>query len=1319
MPSPNVLEFTVQSFTPTQLAVKVKNISGAVLDKPLTIELYPLLSLVDQRIKDAAKAAATNPDLAGVATLKGVVTGALGWSVWAKGEMSDSIVVIMLINDRDKDGVEIPPVKLDAGDEFIILIPLNSQPHHGRIDLLYSYKYDTNPRQDGTLELRSPDTDDWKPDVTLKTDQASPTMIDPKTDVKIFWHVRDGVSAVLRGPLPGGNSEWTLSDETSSDYKMSDGSFLIKAVGPMTYILQAEVKRPDGKPNVQVVKMLSLDVFSKGKYGYLNARPRRVLPYGLVEIDWAAWGVKEVFIDAGGAARKITLTDMTLSGSRQGEGVMRVTAGKPAGEQPLETNVDLNVEINKKMETQAETKFKVIPWRKMQKSEFTGQPVGMAVAAPQMALLTTDGLWIANVNIDDFTPINYDQVQKVSFTNTTKTEKPKAWLALAASGGKFVILRQTNSDDLQVALYTNDGKPDEIPTLDLPPDLRLFMGRGAAFDLAVFANRAFVVAEAMFRTGPVRRAFSVGFNSSTKKAEYRAEPLLELLSGYRLLNFDDGLWALSRASGQMLRFKLTPDGKLEAHKAASAVDQRGASMLKEGVLVSVGRVLAVLSPTSVPSLAALDAFGLKNVLRYQNLTPLKDPGTIRQDLVYSPQNDRWSRCGHGLDATAGVVAFRGGDSERLWFIEPNADTYTLTVSSEHLFLPDYVTDVPSKPLPPVLDRKREFKIFNSTPMQFVEMNDACRRAGVTPFSTTGPVEMNPPTLTNLRTGIEEKFELTYNQADPPTVTLRFLMQRPAGIKNEYFLELTLSGPDLANATSVFKRIAPDTLAIAEVPGTKQQHSTTGRIEFSPKPLLNGIQLRLRNNTPYQLWQRSPDGEKEWVGDAIKINYNTPSLSIYAHGAGELSFDVDFALPQGIEVTLGNVSQTQRMRVNWDKSLGLLVESTAVQETSDYDAYECSLRYNYWKPLPGVFIGDGVPTKDGASIYVPLAYAAMAGESRVVKYRASDFANEGSVALNGGGIFSAPNSVVVLSDRVLACVNGNILSQFTPAMKFEGGTPLYWHDMITNLKGSPNDNKFFTLGINEHAGGPFRHSYSYAGRSFSHIGEQQDMVLDAQKGFRPSPPISGAPAWVSPNVISPMDVSLGLAVAICVQGGIFLIDVKGKRVMEVAIQGTGREEAILIDPTEPLVYCAHAQPDKRALMVTRLNSSNPNERQTITLPGVVEDMATNTNPPAGVDLRYNLPRAVSLIATADSLYVSHGRKIYVLEKRRFVERQKITVDLPCRLIQVRRGRLPGEAHPKYRTPSECTIVWAIGATYVGDGQSRQKYQTSLYRIGVVL
>src|SRR6185369_1163954 len=129
---------------------------------------------------------------------------------------------------------------------------------------------------------------------------------------------------------------------------------------------------------------------------------------------------------------------------------------------------------------------------------------------------------------------------------------------------------------------------------------------------------------------------------------------------------------------------------------------------------------------------------------------------------------------------------------------------------------------------------------------------------------------------------------------------------------------------------------------------------------------------------------------------------------------------------------------------------------------------------------------------------------------IAKYRASDLLIEASTIIDGGEIFSAPNSIAVLSDRVLACVrNNNWIGELSHELKYQGGFPTEWHDVITNLKGSPDAKTFFTLGMKNKTGGTIKHSYSYTARSFPQQFDT-DLVLDSQKGFRSPPLVAGAP-----------------------------------------------------------------------------------------------------------------------------------------------------------------------------------------------------------------
>src|SRR5688572_2914897 len=149
-----------------------------------------------------------------------------------------------------------------------------------------------------------------------------------------------------------------------------------------------------------------------------------------------------------------------------------------------------------------------------------------------------------------------------------------------------------------------------------------------------------------------------------------------------------------------------------------------------------------------------------------------------------------------------------------------------------------------------------------------------------------------------------------------------------------------------------------------------------------------------------------------------------------------------------------------------------------------DLYEFTLRYAYDKPLDGLFIGDGVPSKDGASLYLPLANVGNPSLSLVSKIRVSDLVGEGSVGFNGGGVFSPPNSVALLSDMVLAGCKNNIVNKLGHDLKFDKGVPLFWYDVITNLKGSPNESKFVMLGMEQESSNRPRYSYAISVRSFS-------------------------------------------------------------------------------------------------------------------------------------------------------------------------------------------------------------------------------------------
>lgn len=1355
MTDPKVFDLSVQSFTADKLEIKVKNISGDALKRALSIEFYAPTFLMNSKINDAAKAAATNLKPIGVASLAGVVSGPDSWSVWARRDSSDTSVVIALFNDLDQSGNDLAtPIKLAAGAEFIIRIPLNPQANRATVNLVYSYQHGDNEddkRIDGKLELQSGEIVEWTPDVRLTTNQASPTTITAGNLVKIFWHVKDGVSATLRGPLPGGNSELALSSNPQADFKISDGSLEIRVVSSMTYILQAEVKGPDGKPNVQVVRMLSLDT-KNNKYTYLAPRPRRVLPYGLIEIDWAAWGVKKVIISVSGhTTRTINLTQQTLGRFYEGSGVMRVTATKEINHVPT---VNERITLDAPPEDPRSKTVEVIPWMRMTTTpELEGFPMGLAVIAPKIALLTSEGLHIAEVGEVDATHFS----EKLAFSKVPNPNTPLMWLALTAVDQRFVCLRMlaTNAD-FEIVPFTLDGKADEIPPLTLPPEINsLGSSPKVVFDFVGFGGRAYFVVETPKSAGTVRRAYSVAFNSQTRKADLRPEPLLEPLIGYRLVSFDDGLYALNRNSGLMLRFDLTKTGTLEPpRKAASAVKKgEGAgakeeSMVKDGVLVSVGRLLVVLSPTSVPPVSSLERFGQQNTLRYTSTS--SSSADIPQDLVYNPQKDYWARCGHDLDVKADTkAAFRGGESVRLWVIQPDNQVQTLAAGEETLFAPDYVFDFPSKPLPPYVNKQRQFKITNNTGLQLLPLNDTLRKAGLTDFGVASPAELTSRLPDTFPSGTTETFEFKYHDTESAPINLRFLLPRKDGVKPYYLLELTFSGPDLSTAKSVFQRVVVNergsVTSIAEIPETATQHSTNNAVVIPPpKRLIEGVKLRAGNRTTIQLWREAPEAKdrlevlNRYLGDEIRIAYDTPAFFFSAYGAGQLHINVDFALPLGIEISPSSQPQLKLIRINTDKSNGLHPE---LLPEKDDTTYWFKIGYLLKQELKAVYIGDGVATEKGDAIYLPVAHNSVQAIVQVWKINPENLSTSSTtnVQIQSTGVFSTPNSIALSDECVFAMFGDLDIHVLDYSLQYLGKANVSnSYTVVTGIKGYYQP-IYFLLGL-------WKDKVAIQDISFHHIvglrsilksksspgklifDNSTEVRLDAVKGFREQNRMAGYPAWVSSRTVSPMAISTSFVsgrgervkeVAVCIDGGMFTVGSTDKTIRELALESAGREEEIVYGREGKTIYCLHSQGDNQGLRVSRVDNNAWKQTHGLSLPrgdGVV-DLTTDTRQ-RQPGTPYKNQRSVSMVISRDEkwLFVSHGRSIFKIDVAKMELRETYTMELPCRVFHVWSGK-PTESHIVYGTPLSCILLYAIGASYRGNGFEGKEFKTHLYKLAI--
>lgn len=938
MAEPIKLDFAVLPATPGKLEIKIINSGTAAATDQLKIDIYLPVDLVDPRIRAAALEAPKKPE--NIATLAGVVTVAgKDLSVWAFSHPSDEVVDIRISNnlDQTKGTALAAPVKIEAGAAFNVSIPITSQASRAQITIPYEYKYGTkrgNPVT-GSLEFTPAGDDSWKPTVSFTTDPVNSNMLKPGEKVTVSWAISDGVSATLRGPLPGGHSELTLSKASSSHFKIDKGSLETYAVGPAIYILDAEVRGPKNK-NVQVVRTLLLDTESTDHYASLRVRPDRILPNGEFDILWAVWGVSEVVLRIeGDKSLELTLTERDLSGFYHGCGTWRVQVPKNAqpGVAQRET-ATLAAITDSPLDAKHRDIF-VETWKETGKVTYTGKPLGMAVSAPHMALLTTDGLWIAKVgNVDNgsSTP---------SFSKAAAAGQPTAWHALAAYEKGFIILRQTaekgRMDGLQLVYYKSDGQSQEKPPIDLPEYVGLLIRKpGAVFDVAALNKRVYVVVELPQHGGSLRAAYSVSFDSS---ADWENEPLIERLTNYRLLVFAGALYALNRDSGHLVRFILPESRDIEEASRAATAAKNGPSPTRTGLLVPIDGLLTVLGLDKPPSVKALALSEMTNVvdfsLKSENAEEVLE--ATFQDLVYNPQKDEWAVCGQGLKIKPGAVAaFRGGNSKRLWVLQPDGKMYTLTGASNDLFTPGYISKFPSKGLLPALNAKRKLTIRNNSGINFITMDNI---HGYDKFSSDALVEIDKPPF-RLANGARETCQISYHRGDPTPVKLRYLLKLGSGPEFYYFLEMTLSGPDLSSISSVFKRLGEDragVVSIHEIPGSLMQHAADSEIVIAPpKRLKDHARLIISNGSRLDtlILSNRQATFNNFQDMTIAPDTRPFEIDILPTGSrrGELRVDINFALADGISYT--NSGALKLIHINSENGAGLEVKLAKVLKPGD-------------------------------------------------------------------------------------------------------------------------------------------------------------------------------------------------------------------------------------------------------------------------------------------------------------------------------------------------------------------------------------------------
>jgi hypothetical protein len=209
--------------------------------------------------------------------------------------------------------------------------------------------------------------------------------------------------------------------------------------------------------------------------------------------------------------------------------------------------------------------------------------------------------------------------------------------------------------------------------------------------------------------------------------------------------------------------------------------------------------------------------------------------------------------------------------------------------------------------------------------------------------------------------------------------------------------------------------------------------------------------------------------------------------------------------------------------------------------------------------------------------------------------------------------------------------------------------------------------------------------------------------------------------LSPSAVSPRNERVREA-AICISGGVFVVGNDANSIRTPALQSTGREEAVVFGRDGLEIYCAHSQGDNEGLRISRVDNKTWNQTHTLLLPRGegVANLTTDTRQRRPQDFD-KASRSASIVLSADGkwIFVSHGQSIFKVEAATLTLRDTHKIDLPCRLIYVGRGRPTPDMHPVWGAPSSCTLLYALGASYTGDGMTPKdnQYKTQLYKIAI--
>jgi hypothetical protein len=390
-------------------------------------------------------------------------------------------------------------------------------------------------------------------------------------------------------------------------------------------------------------------------------------------------------------------------------------------------------------------------------------------------------------------------------------------------------------------------------------------------------------------------------------------------------------------------------------------------------------------------------------------------------------------------------------------------------------------------------------------------------------------------------------------------------------------------------------------------------------------------------------------------------------------------------------------------------------------------------------LAGIYVGDGMASERGEAIYLPLGFHAGPAMTYLLRINPEDLSSHGSALFQSKdfrtfSVFTLPNAVALSNEFIFAMFADNDVYVVDFKLNLVDKLSVEDYTVVTGMK-SQYDGYYFLLGMKQEGA---KSSYKLSSRVIAKnnsgpraimTGTGRTVSLDAVKGFREQNKVAGSPAWVSSKTISPIAVSpsivspggeRGREVAVCIDGGLFVVGNTEQSTRTLALESAGREEDIVFGRDGTHIYCLHSESDT-ALRLSRVDNKTWKQTHSVALKTdqKAPDLTTDNRQqrPPGI---YRAQRSISMVRTLDDkfIFVSHGRTIFKISAATMTLIDTYKMEMPCRVFHVWAGQPSFGSDPTYGSPSSCILLYAIGATYTGNGfEAGKDFKTNLYKIGI--